>query len=147
MIDGIDLREIDLKTWRQYLSVVFQDFGQYHLSAKENIGLSLSSFELDEIVDAAKKGGFDSVVTKLPNGFESMLGKEFGGTSLSGGEWQKIAMSRAFFRTASILILDEPTAALDPKSEHDVFQRFAENTDGKTTFFITHRLGSVRMAD
>ena len=76
-----------------------------------------------------------------------MLGKEFGGTSLSGGEWQKLAMSRAFFRDSNILILDEPTAALDPKSEHEVFQKFAENTENKTTFFITHRLGSVRMAD
>lgn len=147
LIDGINLQEIDLKTWRQYLSVVFQDFGQYHLSAKENIGISRSSFDLKGIAEAAKKGGFDSVVAKLPSGFESMLGKEFGGTSLSGGEWQKIAMSRAFFRDANILILDEPTASLDPKSEHEVFQKFAENTEGKTTFFITHRLGSVRMAD
>lgn len=147
LIDGIDLQEIDLKTWRQYLSVVFQDFGQYHLNAKENIGLSRGSFDLEKIAEAAKKGGFDSVVTKLPLGFESMLGKEFGGTSLSGGEWQKIAMSRAFFRDANILILDEPTAALDPKSEHEVFQKFSENTESKTTFFITHRLGSVRMAD
>ncbi len=147
LIDGIDLKEIDLKIWRQYLSVVFQDFGQYHFSAKENIGISRSSFDLGEITEAAKKGGFDSVAAKLPKGFESMLGKEFGGTSLSGGEWQKIAMSRAFFRDANILILDEPTAALDPKSEHEVFQKFAENTENKTTFFITHRLGSVRMAD
>lgn len=147
ILDGIDLKEIDLKTWRQTLSVIFQDFGQYHLSAKENIGISRSSFDLEEIAEAAKKGGFDSVVNKLPSGFESMLGKEFGGTSLSGGEWQKLAMSRAFFRDANILILDEPTAALDPKSEHEVFQKFAENTENKTTFFITHRLGSVRMAD
>lgn len=147
LIDGIDLKEIDLKTWRQYLSVVFQDFGQYHLTAKENIGISRSFFDIDEITEAAKKGGFDTVAAKLPSGFESMLGKEFGGTSLSGGEWQKIAMSRAFFRDANILILDEPTAALDPKSENEVFQKFAENTENKTTFFITHRLGSVRMAD
>lgn len=147
LIDGIDLREIDLKTWRRWLSVVFQDFGQYHLSARENIGLSRSSFDIKEIKEAAKKGGFDSVVAKLPLGFESMLGKEFGGTSLSGGEWQKIAMSRAFFRDANILILDEPTAALDPKSEYEVFQKFVRNTENKTTVFITHRLGSVRMAD
>lgn len=148
LIDGMDLQEIELKAWRKYLSVVFQDFGQYHLSAKENIGISRSSFDLEEIAEAAKRGGFDSVVEKLPRGFESMLGKEFGGTSLSGGEWQKIAMSRAFFRdTAKLLILDEPTSALDPKSEHEVFQKFAENTENKTTLFITHRLGSVRMAD
>jgi ABC-type multidrug transport system fused ATPase/permease subunit len=147
LIDGIDLRDIDLKTWREYLSVIFQDFGQYHLSAKENIGISRSSFESDEILEAAKRGGFDSVIAKLPQGLDSMLGKEFGGTSLSGGEWQKLAMSRAFLRDASILMLDEPTSALDPQSENEVFQRFAENTENKTTFFITHRLGSVRMAD
>lgn len=146
-IDGIDLREIELSSWRQKLSVVFQDFGKYSLSAKENIGISRSSFNLDEIAHAAKKGGFDSVISKLPKGIDSMLGKEFGGTSLSGGEWQKLAMSRAFYREANILILDEPTAALDPKSEHSVFQTFAENTANKTTFFITHRLGSVRLAD
>ncbi|MGK5593763.1 MAG: ATP-binding cassette domain-containing protein [Parachlamydiaceae bacterium] len=122
-------------------------YGQYHLSVEENIGLSRSSFDLEKLAEAAKKGGLDSVIAKLPSGSESMLGKEFGGTSLSGGEWQKVAKSRAFFRDASILILDEPTAALDPKSEHEVFQKLAENTENKTTFFITHRLGSVRMAD
>ncbi len=147
LIDGIDLREFDVKEWRQSLSVVFQDFGQYHLSAKDNIGISRSSFCIEEIIHAAQKGGFDSVVSRLPQGFDSLLGKEFGGTSLSGGEWQKIAMSRAFLREAEILILDEPTAALDPKSEHEVFQKFAENADNKMTFFITHRLGSVRMAN
>ncbi len=147
LIDGTDLREIDLGSWRQILSVVFQDFGQYALSAKENIGISRSTFNFEEISHAAKKGGFDSVISKLPKGIDSMLCKEFGGTSLSGGEWQKLAMSRAFYRDANILILDEPTAALDPKSEHWVFQKFAENTANKTTFFITHRLGSVRMAD
>jgi ATP-binding cassette, subfamily B, bacterial len=147
LIDGIDLKNIDIKTWRDTLSVVFQDFGQYHLSAKENIGISRSSFDLKDIAHAAKQGGFDAVAEKLPQGFDSLLGKEFGGTSLSSGEWQKLAMSRAFFRNANILILDEPTAALDPKSEHEVFQKFSENTENKTTFFITHRLGSVRMAD
>ena len=135
LIDGVDLRDIDLLSWRKTLSVVFQDFGQYCLSAKENIGISRSSFNPEEIFHAAKKGGFDSVVSRLPNGLDSMLGKEFGGTSLSGGEWQKLAMSRAFFREAHILILDEPTASLDPKSEHEVFQKFSENIENKTTFF------------
>jgi ATP-binding cassette subfamily B protein len=147
LIDEVDLREIDLTSWRKSLSVIFQDFGQYHLSAKDNIGISRSYFDSDEILNAAKKGGFDKVLYKLPNGLESMLGNEFGGTSLSGGEWQKLAMSRAFFRDANILILDEPTSSLDPQSEHDVFQKFSENTENKTTFFITHRLGSVQMAD
>ena len=96
LVDGVDLKEMDLKSWRQALSGVFQDFGQYHLSAKENIGISRSAFDLDEIAQAAQKGGFNTVATKLPHGFETMLGKEFGGTSLSQGEWQKLAMSRAF---------------------------------------------------
>lgn len=147
LVNGVDLRDLDIHSWRDKLSVVFQDFGHYHLSVKENIGISRSSFHLEEIAEAAKKGGFDSVVSKLPEGFDALLGKEFGGTSLSGGEWQKLAMSRAFFRNTPILILDEPTAALDPKSEHDVFQKFAENVEGKTALFITHRLGSVKMAD
>lgn len=147
LIDDVDLKELDLEAWRNCLSVIFQDFGQYHMSAKENIGISRSNFDIDEILNAAKKGGFDSVISKLPDGIDSMLGKEFGGTSLSVGEWQKLAMSRAFFRNANLLILDEPTASLDPKSEHEVFERFAMNTENKTTFFITHRLGSVKMAD
>lgn len=147
LVNGVDLRDLDIHSWREKLSVVFQDFGHYHLSVKENIGIGRSSFHLEEIAKAAKKGGFDSVVSKLPDGFDALLGKEFGGTSLSGGEWQKLAMSRAFFRNTPILILDEPTAALDPKSEYDVFQKFAENVEGKTAIFITHRLGSVKMAD
>lgn len=147
LIDGVDLREIELSAWRNALSVVFQDFGHYHFSAKDNIGISRPAFSSKDIALAAKKGGFDSVVSKLPNGYDSLLGKEFGGTALSGGEWQKVALSRAFLRDASILILDEPTASLDPKSEHDVFQKFGENTESKTTFYITHRLGSVKMAD
>lgn len=147
IVDGIDLKEIDLSAWRERISVIFQDFGHYHLNARDNIGISNIPYSLQEIAHAAKQGGFDSVLSKLPNGYDSMLGKEFGGTSLSGGEWQKLAMSRAFLKKAKILILDEPTAALDPKSEHEVFQRFAENIENRTTFFITHRLGSVRMAD
>lgn len=149
LVDDTDLREIDIKAWRKLMSAVFQDFGQYHFSARENIALS----NLDQIKssrflqEAATKGGFNQIAIKLPNGYDTLLGKAFGGTSLSGGEWQKLAMSRAFMRNAEILILDEPTSSLDPKSELDVFQRFAENTQGRITILITHRLGSVKMAN
>ncbi|MCH9627731.1 MAG: Vitamin B12 import ATP-binding protein BtuD [Chlamydiales bacterium] len=146
-VDGVDIKELDIEAWRKSLSGVFQDFGQYQLSVKENISLSDLFAEHDEIAEASKKGGLHSVINKLPNGFDSKLGKEFGGTTLSGGEWQKLAMSRAFLRDANILILDEPTAALDPRSEYEVFQRFSQNSEGKTVILITHRLGSVKMAD
>jgi ATP-binding cassette subfamily B protein len=149
LVDGVDLREIDLQAWRSHLSAIFQDFGRYHLSARENIALSnLALIDNNEALQkAAVKGGFDQTVASLPQGFDTLLGKEFGGTSLSGGEWQKLAMARVFMREASLLILDEPTAALDPQSEYDVFQRFATNICNKTAVFVTHRLGSVTMAD
>lgn len=148
-IDGVDLKELNILEWRKSIGAVFQDFGKYHLTAQENIGLgdytSISS--LDKIHHAAIKGGFNEVFERLPEKENTLLGKEFGGTSLSVGEWQKLAMSRAFMRDAEILILDEPTASLDPKSEHEVFKKFSTNADNKTTIFITHRLGSVLMAD
>ena len=146
-VDKVPLDAIEPADWRKRLSVVFQDFGQYYFTVGENISISKLDALDSQIRLAAKKSEFESVIEKLPKGLDTQLGKQFGGTALSGGEWQKLAMSRAFLRDAEILILDEPTASLDPKSEHAVYQRFAENSKGKTTFFITHRLGSVRMAD
>lgn len=147
-IDGIDLKELDLNSWRNQLSAIFQDFCQYHFDVGENIALSNPTlFHQSKIKIAAKKAGFDSVVGKLPQGYDTLLGKEFGGTSLSGGEWQKLAMARAFIRDAEIFILDEPTSALDPRSEYDVFERFASQLENRTVFFITHRLGSINMAN
>lgn len=146
-IDGVDLKTMDVFKWRSTISCIFQDFGQYHLTVSENIALGDIRASEERISHAAQKGGFNSVLNRLPAGLKSALGKEFGGTSLSGGEWQKLGMSRAFVREANLLILDEPTSSLDPESERDVFRKFAEQSQDKTTIFITHRLGSVKMAN
>ncbi len=149
LIDGVDLRELDLVSWRQSISAVFQDFGQYHLTAAENIGIGNVKFleEESRIKQAAHKGGFSSIAESFPEKYQTLLGKEFGGTSLSGGQWQKLALSRALMKESSVLILDEPTASLDPKSEYELFHKFVDVAEGKTTILITHRLGSVSMAD
>ena len=146
LVDGHDLKTLDLKSWRCLISGVFQDFGQYNFTVAENIGLGDITSSEEKISLAAHQGGFFSVLHKLPLGLNALLGKEFGGTSLSGGEWQKLAMSRAFMRDSALLILDEPTSALDPTAEQHIFKKFAEQSEGKTTLLITHRLGSVKMA-
>ncbi len=149
LVDGEDLKNLDLESWRKYISAVFQDFGKYSLTAHENIGIG-KYHEMDSlsaIREASVKGGFSEILAKLPQQGQTLLGKEFGGTALSGGEWQKLAISRASMKDAGILILDEPTASLDAKSEHEIFENFSSNAKDKTTLFITHRLGSVSMAD
>lgn len=150
LIDGVDLRELNLDGWRQQIAGVFQDFGRYALTLGENIALgNLEALEHPELVkDAIEKAGILKLVDKFPTRENTLLGKEFDGTELSGGEWQKLALARAFVRKqAQILILDEPTAALDPRSESEIYSRFVELARGKTTILITHRLGSVLMAD
>ena len=146
-VDGIDLKTLDITAWRAFISGVFQDFGKYHLTVAENIALADLNAPQEKLSHAAMKGGFTPVLDRLSSGIHTSLGKEFGGTSISGGEWQKLAMSRAFLRDAQLLILDEPTASLDPESEAELFQNFATVSQGKTTILITHRLGSVKMAD
>lgn len=150
LVDGVDLREYDLTGWRQKIGVIFQDFVRYHLTANENIGLGQVE-ALDDharIVIAAEKGGAAPVVAELPDGYETMLGKWFkDGHDLSGGEWQKVALSRAFMRDAELLVLDEPTAALDAQQEYQIFQRFRELTADKMAILISHRFSTVRMAD
>jgi ATP-binding cassette subfamily B protein len=148
-IDNINLQDLDIKEWRQRISVVFQDFGKYSLTLGENISIGdLSIEDTSRIDEAAQQAGIVSLFKRLPQGYETPLGKQFDGTELSGGQWQKLAIARAFYRKdAQVLILDEPTAALDPRSEFDVYQRFAELTRGKTTLLVTHRLASVRMAN
>lgn len=146
-VDGIDLKALDITAWRALISGVFQDFGKYHLTVADNIALADFKATQEKLSDAAFKGGFTPILDHLSAGLQTPLGKEFGGTSLSGGEWQKLAMSRAFLRDAQLLVLDEPTAALDPESEAELFQNFAEVSEGKTTLLITHRLGSVKMTD
>lgn len=149
LLDGRDLRSYDLADLRRQIGVIFQDFTRYDLTAKENIGFGQVEHldEIDRIMQAADKGGAVPVVQKLADGYETVLGRTFeDGADLSGGEWQKLALSRAFMREAQILILDEPTAALDALAEYEVYNRFAELTTGKTTIFISHRFSTVRMA-
>ena len=149
-LDGIDLREYDLEHLYREIGVIFQDFMRYEMTARENIAVGKVE-ELDNVgplQSAARKSLADQVVDQLPLKYEQMLGRRFeGGVDLSGGEWQKVALARAYLRDAQLLILDEPTAALDARSEFEVFRRFAELTAGKMALFISHRFSTVRMAD
>ncbi|MCA9877418.1 MAG: ABC transporter ATP-binding protein, partial [Thermomicrobiales bacterium] len=150
LIDGHDIRDYDPQELRREIGVMFQDFAAYQVSAGENIGVGNVEHATDEaaIVSAAERAGADDVVRKLPNSYDTTLGKWFeGGHQLSGGEWQKIALARAFMRDAQILILDEPTAALDAQAEHDLFARIKDLTRGKMALYISHRFSTVRMAD
>jgi ATP-binding cassette subfamily B protein len=150
LIDGHDVREYDPQELRREFGVMFQDFAAYQVSAGENIGVGNVEHATDDaaIVSAAERAGADDVVRKLPNSYDTTLGKWFeGGHQLSGGEWQKIALARAFMRDAQILILDEPTAALDAQAEHDLFARIKDLTKGKMALYISHRFSTVRMAD
>jgi ATP-binding cassette, subfamily B, bacterial len=150
LLDGVDLREYSLEDFHQEIGVIFQDFMRYEMTARENIAVGRIEqlLELPLLHQSAQKSMADEVIGKLPHGYEQMLGRRFeGGVDLSGGEWQKIALARAYLRDAQILILDEPTAALDARSEYEVFQRFAELTAGKMALFISHRFSTVRMAD
>jgi ATP-binding cassette subfamily B protein len=149
-IGGRNIKEYDLKELREEVGVIFQDYVTYHLNARENIGVGRVA-EIDNLslVDtAAQKSGARAAIEKLPAGYETMLGKWFeDGTELSGGEWQKVALARAFMRDARILILDEPTSSLDAQAEYDVFAKFRVLTKGKTAIFISHRFSTVRLAD
>jgi ATP-binding cassette subfamily B protein len=150
LLDGIDLREYSLEDLYREIGVIFQDFMRYEMTAGENIAIGRIEDlgNLDLIQLAARKGLADQVVAQLPRQYDQMLGRRFeAGVDLSGGEWQKIALARAYLRNAQLLILDEPTAALDARSEFEVFQRFAELTAGKMALFISHRFSTVRMAD
>ncbi len=150
LLDGHDLREYDLSELRAHVGVIFQDFVRYHLSAGENIAVGRIDAAADQarIKRAAEQSLADEVIAKLPRGYEQVIGKRFRtGVELSGGEWQKIAIARAYMRDADVLILDEPTAALDARSEFEVFQRFKELSHDKTAVIISHRFSTVRMAD
>jgi ATP-binding cassette, subfamily B, bacterial len=149
-LDGVDLREYDPDELRRRIGVIFQDFVKYQLTVKENIGFG----QIDELDDdarvqyAAERGGADEVVAELPQGIDTMLGRWFEkGHELSGGQWQKVALGRAFMRDGEVLVLDEPTAALDAEREYEIFQRFRELTNGKIAVLISHRFSTVRMAD
>jgi ATP-binding cassette subfamily B protein len=149
-LDGIDLREFRTAALRREISVIFQDYARYHLTVRENIWLGNIALTSDDgaILDAAAAAGADTVIGKLPQGYETQLGKWFdAGQELSIGEWQKIALARAFVRDAQILVLDEPTSALDAAAEYEVFQMFRALAAGRTTLLISHRFSTVRMAD
>ena len=150
LLDGRDLRDYDLHALRSNIGVIFQDFVRYHLTAAENIAVGRIEARDDRarIVDAAHRSLADEVIERLPNRYEQVIGKRFRtGVDLSGGEWQKIAIARAYMRDAQLLILDEPTAALDARAEFEVFRRFRELSTGRTAVLISHRFSSVRMAD
>jgi len=150
LLDGHDLREYDPAELRQEIGVIFQDFVRFQLPAGQNLAVGRIEERQNQprIETAAQQSLADSVIAKLPGGYDQMIGRRFnGGVDLSGGEWQKIALGRAYMRDAQLLILDEPTAALDARAEHEVFQRFAELTKGKTAVLISHRFSTVRMAD
>ena len=150
LLDGRDLRDYDLDDLRANMGVIFQDFVRYHLSAGENIGVGLVESMHDEarIRDAAHRALADEVIEGLPDGYAQLIGRRFKtGVDLSGGQWQKIAIARAYMRDAQVMILDEPTAALDAHAEFEVFQRFKELSDNRTAVLISHRFSSVRMAD
>lgn len=149
-LDGIDLRHLNPSDLRQQISVVFQDFAKYHFTARENIWLGNISLPRDSesLAIAAEQAGIGEALRRLPRGLDTMLGRWFeGGEELSIGEWQKIALARAFFRNSPIVILDEPTSAMDARAEYELFQRFHELAKGRTAILISHRLSTVKMAD
>jgi ATP-binding cassette subfamily B protein len=150
LLDGHDLREYDLAALRKGVGVIFQDYLRYQMTVSQNIAVGNISEKENHslIVESAKQSLADQLVAKLPGGYEQALGKRFNqGVELSGGEWQKVALARAYMKDAQLLILDEPTSALDARAEYEVFQRFSELTKGKTAVLISHRFSTVRMAD
>ncbi len=150
LLDGYDLREYDVLELRRNVGVIFQDYIRYQMTVAQNVAVgNIDEKEnREQIVDASRKSLADLLIQRLPGQYDQQLGKRFNqGVELSGGEWQKIALARAYMKEAQLLILDEPTSALDARAEFEVFQRFAELTKGKTAVLISHRFSTVRMAD
>lgn len=148
--DGIDLRGLSLEEWRQQISVVFQDFAHYHLTAQENVGFGKVQdiADIHKVRHAAKLAGIDDVLSQLPQGYQTILGRHFaGGQELSIGQWQRLAIARALLRDAPLLILDEPTAAMDAQTEYELYQQLQELTRDRMTLLISHRFSTVRMAN
>jgi ATP-binding cassette, subfamily B, bacterial len=150
LLDGVDMREFDPEELHRRVGVIFQDYVHYYVTAAENIGFG----QIEDVGNrprierAAEKGGADAMIRAMPQGYDNVLGRWFKeGRELSGGEWQKIALSRAFMRECDILVLDEPTAALDAENEFQVFQRFRALTADRMAVLISHRFSTVRMAD
>lgn len=142
---GIDLRDVDLQAWRSEVAV-FQAFARFEWTLRDNVLLGQPG-EDARLVQAVKSSGLASALERVNGGLDARIGQAFGGVDLSGGQWQKLATARALYRHARVLILDEPTVALDPRSETEVFAAFAALARSRTTLLITHRLGSVLLAD
>lgn len=149
-LDGIDVRDFDICELQQQVSVIFQDYAKYHLSAQDNVWLGNIQLPPKDtaVISAAKRSGAHEVIQQLPHEYETILGKLFeGGEELSIGQWQKVALARAFIRNSQVIVLDEPTSAMDPKAEYEVFKRFRELIQDQAAILITHRLSTVKMAD
>jgi ATP-binding cassette subfamily B protein len=150
LLDGADLRDYAIEDLQKEIGVIFQDFVRYDMTARENIGVGRieSIQDTERLLMAAGKSKASELIERFPDGMEQMLGRRFeGGLDLSGGEWQKFALSRAYMRDAQVVILDEPTSALDAMAEYEVFCRFAELTQGRMAILISHRFSTVRMTD
>jgi ATP-binding cassette subfamily B protein len=148
-LDGVPLVQGHAQEVRRRIAAVFQDYAAFQLTARENIGFGDLARLPDgrALAEAARRTGFADFIESLPQGYDTYLGRQFGETELSGGQWQRLALARAFFREADVLVLDEPTAALDPLAELALFERFAELARGRTALMISHRLGVARLAD
>ena len=149
-LDGIDLCQFDPMALRRHISVIFQDYAKYHLTAQDNIWLGDIDLARDDdrILASARCSGADDVIANLPQGYETVLGKLFDqGEELSIGQWQKVALARAFLRDSQVIVLDEPTSSMDPQAEYEVFQQFRHLIHNQAAILISHRLSTVRMAD
>jgi ATP-binding cassette subfamily B protein len=149
LINGVNIKDIDLKEWYKYLGTLFQEFIKYDFTVKENITLGKTeNFDQEKMVFAAKQSGADKFINELPNKYDQLLGKQFeGGSELSIGQWQKIAIARAFYEGAPILILDEPTSAIDAETEYQIFKNLDREYKNKSLLLISHRFSTVRNAD
>jgi ATP-binding cassette subfamily B protein len=149
-LDGIDLREFEPNALRREISVIFQDYAKYHLTARENIwfgDIRLPPND-EKITIASDRSGAHEVINRLPENYDTVLGKWFEkGEELSTGQWQKVALARAFLRNSQLIVLDEPTSAMDPKAEYEVFKTFRELLQNQAAILISHRLSTVKMAD
>ena len=149
-LDGVDLKEYGTKELRGHFSVIYQDFGRYHLTARENIRIGSSSLnpDADTIKDAAKWAGIHDEICRLPNGYDTVMSRSLAdGEELSLGQWQKLALARAFVRESQFIILDEPTSSLDAAAEFEFFEKFREMAKGRSALIISHRFSTVRLAD